>query len=110
MLVHDEEELARRSAEIFGRRPGERLVAEEYLPGTLRTMETLGDGVTTWVLGGFRTDLSAPPFFIEERLTWDPPPPRPGGVRPGRARMPWGPGSAPATPSTSSAPAGEPAA
>jgi hypothetical protein len=75
MLVHDEDELARRSAEIFARRPGERLVAEEYLTGTLRTMETLGDGVTTWVLGGFRTDLSAPPFFIEERLTWDPPPP-----------------------------------
>ena len=75
VLVHNEDELARRSAEIFGRRPGERLVAEEYLTGTLRTMETLGDGVTTWVLGGFRTDLSAPPFFIEQRLTWDPPPP-----------------------------------
>ena len=75
VLVHNEDELARRSAEIFGRLPGERLVAEEYLTGTLRTMETLGDGVTTWVLGGFRTDLSAPPFFIEQRLTWDPPPP-----------------------------------
>ena len=38
---------------------------------TLRTLETLGDGVTTWVLGGFRTQLSPPPFFIEERLTWE---------------------------------------
>jgi len=74
VIVHDQEDLARRSAQIFGRRPGERLLAEEYLTGTLRTMETLSDGVTTWVLGGFRTDLSAPPFFIEERLTWDPPP------------------------------------
>jgi hypothetical protein len=27
------------------------------------------------VLGGFRTRLSPPPFFIEERLTWDAPAP-----------------------------------
>jgi hypothetical protein len=46
------------------------LDCEEYLAGGLRTMETLGDGVTTWVLGGFRTRLSPLPFFIEERLTW----------------------------------------
>jgi len=75
VLVTGAEELARCSAGIFARRPGERLIAEEYLPGTLRTLETLGDGTTTWVLGGFRTDLSAPPFFIEERLTWDTPVP-----------------------------------
>ena len=75
MLADSPGELARRSAEIFARRPGERLIAEEYLPGALRTLETLGDGAATWVLGGFRTDLSAPPFFIEERLTWDTPVP-----------------------------------
>ncbi len=57
--------------EIFARRPGETLLAEQYLPGGLRTLETLGDGVTTWVLGGFQTSLSPLPFFIEERLTWD---------------------------------------
>ena len=71
VLVADPDELAERCAEIFARRPGETLLAEEYLRGDLRTLETLGDGVTTWVLGGFRTQLSPPPFFIEERLTWE---------------------------------------
>jgi biotin carboxylase len=68
-------ELAARRAEILARSPGRRLIAEEYLPGTLRTLETLGDGRTRWVLGGFRTSLSPPPFFTEERLVWDPPGP-----------------------------------
>jgi biotin carboxylase len=75
MLVDGPDELARRCAEIFARRPGETLLAEEYLPGALHTLETLGDGVTTWVLGGFRTQLSPLPFFIEERLTWEAPVP-----------------------------------
>jgi biotin carboxylase len=75
VLVHDRGELAEQTARIARRRPGERLIVEEYLPGQLRTAEMFGDGTTTWVLGGFRTDLSAPPFFVEERLTWDPPPP-----------------------------------
>jgi biotin carboxylase len=67
--------LAMRCAEYFGRCPDGRLMAEEYLPGTLRTLETLGDGQSTWVLGGFRTTLSPLPYFIEERLTWEPLPP-----------------------------------
>jgi biotin carboxylase len=71
VLVREPAELAGRCAEIFSRRPGERLIAEEYLPGALRTLETLSDGMATWVLGGFRTRLSAPPFFVEERLSWD---------------------------------------
>jgi biotin carboxylase len=71
ILVRSPQELEEQSARIFARRPGETLLAEEYLPGGLRTLETLGDGVTTWVLGGFRTSLSPLPFFIEERLTWD---------------------------------------
>jgi biotin carboxylase len=75
VLVHDPDDLARQAGQITRRRPGERLIAEEYLPGQLRTLEVFADGTTTWVLGGFRTDLSAPPFFVEERLTWDPPPP-----------------------------------
>ncbi len=70
VLVGGPAELAERCAEIFARRPGETLLAEEYLPGDLRTLETLSDGMTTWVLGGFRTRLSPPPFFIEERLTF----------------------------------------
>ena len=74
MLVHGPDELARRRAEVSGR-----LICEEFLPGTPRTLETLGDGRVTWLLGGFRIRVSAPPFFIEERLTWDPLPP--GGER-----------------------------
>jgi hypothetical protein len=74
VLAVSPEELAERSAEILVRRPGETLVAEEYLTGQLRTLETLSDAKTTWVLGGFRTTVSPLPFFIEERLTWDPPP------------------------------------
>jgi biotin carboxylase len=72
VLVGSEDELRRRCAELFGRRPELRLIAEEYLPGTLRTLETIGDGQRTWVLGGFRTDVSPLPYFIEERLTWEP--------------------------------------
>jgi len=75
VLVADRDELRARAAGFFARRPGEVLLAEELLPGTLRTLETLGDGETRWVLGGFRTAVSPPPYFIEERLTWDPPPP-----------------------------------
>jgi biotin carboxylase len=71
ILVRDRDELREQCALIFARRPGEVLLAEQYLPGGLRTLETLSDGVTTWVLGGFRTSLSPLPFFIEERLTWD---------------------------------------
>jgi hypothetical protein len=71
VLVHDRQELARQASEIARRRPGERLIAEEYLTGQLRTAEVFGDGTTTWVLGGFRTDLSAP-------LPPGPPPPARG--------------------------------
>jgi biotin carboxylase len=71
MLVNSAAELAERSAQVLARRPGETLLAEQYLPGGLRTLETIQDGRTTWVLGGFRTRLSPLPFFIEERLTWD---------------------------------------
>jgi biotin carboxylase len=74
-LVETPGTLAERCAEYFGRCPGGRLLAEEYLPGTLRTLETLGDGQSTWVFGGFRTTLSPLPYFIEERLTWEPLPP-----------------------------------
>ncbi|MFD6284877.1 acetyl-CoA carboxylase biotin carboxylase subunit family protein [Streptomyces sp. NPDC060205] len=63
-------ELVARCAEIRGRRPGAALVVEEYLPGELYTLETLGDGHVRHVLGGFHTVLSPPPYFIEERLAF----------------------------------------
>jgi biotin carboxylase len=75
VLVRDAAELAGRAAAFFERHPADTLLAEEFLPGTLRTLETIGDGRTRWTLGGFRTTVSPPPYFIEERLTWDEPPP-----------------------------------
>ncbi|MFI9027743.1 acetyl-CoA carboxylase biotin carboxylase subunit family protein [Streptomyces sp. NPDC053560] len=63
-------ELVERVEEIRSRRPEATLVAEEYLPGELYTLETLGDGRTLHVLGGFHTAVSAPPAFIEERLAF----------------------------------------
>ncbi|WP_328724425.1 ATP-grasp domain-containing protein [Streptomyces sp. NBC_00259] len=63
-------ELVRLCTEIRARRPDAALVVEEYLPGELHTLETLGDGRVRHVLGGFRTELSPPPHFIEERLTY----------------------------------------
>jgi biotin carboxylase len=72
VLVQGPEDLVTRSKEILERRPGTALVVEEYLPGELRTLETLGDGRVRHVLGGFRTELSPPPYFIEERMVFVP--------------------------------------
>ncbi|WP_448333100.1 ATP-grasp domain-containing protein [Streptomyces sp. DSM 41534] len=78
VLVADADELVRRCVEIRARRPGAALVVEEFLDGELRTLETLGDGRTLHILGAFRTELSPPPHFIEERLHLLPaPPPQP---------------------------------
>ncbi|MDF3147250.1 MULTISPECIES: ATP-grasp domain-containing protein [unclassified Streptomyces] len=77
VLVDGPEELVTRTKEILERRPGAVLVVEEYLPGDLFTLETLGDGSVRHVLGGFHTELSPPPYFIEERLTFVPAHPEP---------------------------------
>ncbi|MFH8408371.1 acetyl-CoA carboxylase biotin carboxylase subunit family protein [Streptomyces sp. NPDC018019] len=76
-LVANDAELAARCHEIRARRPDAPLVLEEYLDGTLHTLETLGDGHTLHPLASFRTDVSPPPHFIEERLHLLPEPPRP---------------------------------
>ncbi|TDB93274.1 ATP-grasp domain-containing protein [Actinomadura sp. 7K534] len=73
-LVQDAAELAARVKEIAARRD-DPLVAEQYLPGRLHTLETLGDGREIRVLGSFLTTVSPPPFFVEERLEWAEPPP-----------------------------------
>ncbi|WP_328849317.1 siderophore biosynthesis protein [Micromonospora zamorensis] len=72
-LVTDHAELVARIAEIRGRRPDVALVVEEYLPGELRTFETLGDGTALASLGGWRTGLGPPPTFTEKSLAWSPP-------------------------------------
>ncbi|WP_233526078.1 ATP-grasp domain-containing protein [Actinomadura spongiicola] len=73
-LVQNALELDTRVDEIAAHR-SEPLVVEEFLPGRLHTLETLGDGRELRVLGSFRTTLSPPPFFVEERLEWTVPPP-----------------------------------
>lgn len=80
VLVGGPDELQERCARIFARRPGETLLAEDYLAGPLHTLETLSDGATTWVLGGFHTQLSPLPFFVEERLTFTDPVPTGGAA------------------------------
>ncbi|GGU31913.1 ATP-grasp domain-containing protein [Streptomyces coeruleorubidus] len=77
VLVDGPEDLVTRAKEILERRPGTTLVVEEYLPGELHTLETLGDGRVRHVLGGFRTELSPPPHFVEKRLTFAPVHPEP---------------------------------
>ena len=71
-LVGDPGELAERVALVRRRRPGHPLLVEEYLDGPLYTLETLGSECGMRVLGGFRTQLSAPPHFVEERMSWLP--------------------------------------
>lgn len=75
VLVTDTEDLVRHASTIRRRRPGAALVVEEFLHGELRTLETLGDGVRRHVLGGFRTELSPQPYFIETRMQFVPEPP-----------------------------------
>ncbi len=70
VLARDFGDLSKAVGEIRSRRPDDVLVAEEYLDGPLYTLETLGDGRTTTVLGGFRTTLGPLPHFVEERLDW----------------------------------------
>ncbi|MEV4438809.1 ATP-grasp domain-containing protein [Streptomyces sp. NPDC049577] len=77
VLVRDAAELAERCREIRARRPGAALVVEEYLEGELHTLETLGDGTTLHALAAFRTELSPPPHFVEERMRLLPAPPQP---------------------------------
>lgn len=69
VLVGDRGELAARVEEFRTRR--QILLVEEYLPGDLRTYETLGDATTLHHLGSWRTTLGPPPHFAETRLDWD---------------------------------------
>ncbi|HEX3649248.1 MAG TPA: ATP-grasp domain-containing protein [Pseudonocardiaceae bacterium] len=73
VLVADPTELASACADIWSRRP-DPLVVEEFIAGELRSLETIGDGESIRVVGGFRTTLSAPPYFIERSTVFDPEP------------------------------------
>lgn len=70
-FIEDAATLLERTQHIWAEDPIP-LVIEGYLQGNLYTLETLGDGEKTVVLGGFRTTISPPPYFIEQRLDWQP--------------------------------------
>lgn len=73
VLAGDRAELVEQVRDIRTRRADQPLVVEEFLDGPLNTLETIGDASgQLHVLGGFCTELSPPPYFIEERLQWRP--------------------------------------
>jgi biotin carboxylase len=74
VLVTDRRELSLACQDVWRRKPDLPLVLEEFLPGELRTLDTLGDGHPPRVLGGFRTTLSPPPYFVERSMVYDPAP------------------------------------
>lgn len=69
-LVQNSEELRAYGEQFWQRHPGQALLLEAYLDGPLYTLETLGDGKNFTVLGGFRVELSPPPYFVERRAEW----------------------------------------
>ncbi|HEX4704243.1 MAG TPA: hypothetical protein VH352_19095 [Pseudonocardiaceae bacterium] len=75
VLVADDRELELACRDVWRRTPDLPLVLEQFLTGSLRSLETLGDGGVPQVFGGFRTTLSPPPFFIERSMVYDPTPP-----------------------------------
>lgn len=75
MLVADAAELAASYADIRRRAPELPLVVEEYLTGDLHSLETVGDGRGVRVVGGFRTTLSPPPYFVERHMVFGAAPP-----------------------------------
>ncbi len=57
---------------FWQRHPGQPLLLEEYLPGPVHTLETLGDGTNLIAIGGFEVSLSEPPHFVELEASWVP--------------------------------------
>lgn len=48
------------------------LLLEKYIKGDVYSLETLGDSHTIRTLGGFKTHISPPPYFIETNASWIP--------------------------------------
>lgn len=58
-------------ADIFWKKTPEMpMLLEEYLPGTIYSLETLGDAQTCHYLGGFTCSLTPLPYFIETGARW----------------------------------------
>jgi biotin carboxylase len=69
-LCQDRAALQSQCQRLWAEQPGYPLLLEEYIPGPLYTLETLGDGQSLQVLGGFQVELSPPPNFIELEARW----------------------------------------
>lgn len=69
-LATDADELRRLCEAIWRRRPGTPLQVEEFLEGTLHSVETLGNGRDIMVLGGYRCGLTRPPSFVIDDMRW----------------------------------------
>jgi hypothetical protein len=69
-LAHTPAELQRWADEHFAKRDALPLLIEEYLEGTIYSLETLGDADGCHVLGGFTCSLGEPPAFIETAAEW----------------------------------------
>jgi biotin carboxylase len=74
VLVRTQREFEDACQDVWRRKPDLPLVLEEFLTGELRTLDTIGDGHTPRVLGGFRTTLSPLPYFVERSMVYDPAP------------------------------------
>nr|WP_256435628.1 ATP-grasp domain-containing protein [Aliikangiella sp. G2MR2-5] len=66
----DREQLIAFCKKFWRQQPNRSLIIEEFLVGSLFTLETLGDGKRLFALGGFDVTLSAPPYFIETEACW----------------------------------------
>jgi biotin carboxylase len=69
-LCYNKLELEQRCQGLWAEQPGYVLLIEEYIEGPLYTLETLGDRHSLRVLGGFKVELSPPPYFIELGAHW----------------------------------------
>lgn len=69
-LAADAAELRGLCDAIWHRSPGMPLLIEEFLQGTLHSLETLGNGRDTMVLGGYRCSLTRPPSFVIDEMHW----------------------------------------
>lgn len=66
------EELSR-YAENIQKNGSQAILLEEFIEGSLFTLETLGDGKDLMVIGGFDVTLSPPPHFVEMAALWNGP-------------------------------------
>jgi biotin carboxylase len=69
-LCEDKDALVLHCRHAWSAEAGRTMLIEEYMPGELYTLETLGDGTDLMVLGGFHVGLGPPPNFVEMEGRW----------------------------------------